>query len=181
MGGGLGPAGFLLGAGGREVESEEAEARSARSARSGGGGGGGGTSRRPPSGLKARPQTGEARAGGGAGRGWARGGRSGAPSRLPRSPMRGWVAAGPGRAEHHGPLSGVCTRRWVSAATGLGLHLEAGVCRSWSGFCGLSVRRELDGMDGQVDSNSGLDRLDSLVKFASPPSWSCFFPLQANT
>lgn len=62
----------------------------------------------------------------------------------------GWVsaAAGPGRSEHRGPLSGVCTQRWVAAATGLGLHLEAGVCPSWSESCRLSVPRELDEMDG---------------------------------
>ncbi|XP_029334481.1 protein FAM3C [Mus caroli] len=60
VGGGLGRAGFLLGASGRAAKPEEpgeAEARSARSG--GGGGGGGGTSRQPPTGLTAaRPQTG---------------------------------------------------------------------------------------------------------------------------
>ncbi|KAL1777856.1 hypothetical protein HispidOSU_013128, partial [Sigmodon hispidus] len=84
----------------KQEEPEEAEARA---------GGGGGGSRRPPAGLTAaRPLAGEAP---GRRRAWARLGawrleRSTTPAGLPGIPTRGGAAAGPGSAEHRGPLSG---------------------------------------------------------------------------
>lgn len=171
VGGGLGRAGFLLGAGEREARRDEPEGAEARAGGggSGGGGGGGGGSRRPPAGLAAaRPLAGEARAGGGLGRGWARRQeRSPKPAAWHPDADPGCCCRGAGPCTHRGPH---CQQR---------LHLAPGRGRAVPGLELLApgspvcpwrsesrVPGEWDGMGlAMLDLNSVQGRLDSHVKF----------------
>lgn len=98
-------------------------------------------------------------------------------------PDAGRGCSGAGSCEHRGPLGGgVCTwRDWVAAATGLELHLEAGVgpWRSESRSFRASPENGM-GWTSRLGLNSVQGRLDSLLKFTSLPNWSHFLLLQAG-
>lgn len=155
VGGGLGRAGFLLGAGEREARRDEPEGAEARAGGGGCGGGGGGGSRRPPAGLAAaRPLAGEARAGGGLGRGWARRQeRSPKPAAWHPDADPGCCCHGAGPCMHRGPHG----QRRLHLAPGRGRPRARAAC-TWKPGVPLAVgipRSWRTGWDGAC--NAGLE------------------------